>query len=380
MSRRLGNLVLSTAFILTGVGTALLGAALPAMLAEWHLSDRSGGWLLFSAFAGSTLGALLVQRRALRPVAAAGLSASALGTLLLSRSPHGPLHPAFLLYGLGLGSTMTVISILRAREAPPGESGLEMNRLNLLWALGACCAPALALHSLHLISVKILFRSEAIALALMAGAVLVASRAAKASQRGAGPVLPAVPEQFAPVQMWIFAAAAVGLETAIGGWLTTYTQREAQGGHGTGIAVWANSAFWAGLLLSRGAHSLRAGHRLHTRPGISVHLAAVAVATALLVLAPAETVLPLAALLAGLGLGPLYPLVLSLSLPRYRSGAIFVMAGLGAAVLPWITGALSTSLRSLRAGLLAPCAAVLILLASALWMRQEIPAHIQVPA
>ena len=142
-----------------------------------------------------------------------------------------------------------------------------------------------------------------------------------------------------------------------------------------GIAVWSNTAFWAGLLLSRGAHSVRAGARLPGQLLLAAHLGTVALAMALLLFAPFEAALPIGALLAGAGLGPLYPLVLSISLPRFRSGPVFVMAGVGAALLPWVTGLLSTLFRSLRAGLLAPCAGVLILAISAVWMQREMPGH-----
>ena len=360
--------MLSITFLLTGVGTALLGASLPAMLAEWHLSDRSGGWLLFSSFAGSSLGALLVQG-GFRAFAATGIGISAAASFFVALSPRGPFHPAFLFYGLGLGAAMTAISLLRSQEAGPAESNLEMNRLNLLWAIGACCAPALALDSLHLISVQTLFRSEAAVLACTA-LLIVGLVGFAPVNHSLHTVAPAEPRPFAPPRMWLFAAAAVGLETAIGSWLTTYTQRIA---HGTGIAVWANSVFWLGLLLSRGAHSVRSRVSLHSRAVVGIHLGAVTAAAILLVVAPSQASLPVAALLAGLGLGPLYPLVLSLSLPRFRSAAVFVMAGVGASVLPWLTGALSTTFGSLRAGLVAPCATVIVLLAAALWIWQEIP-------
>ncbi len=376
MNARLHALLLSAAFLLTGVGTALLGAALPAMLAEWHLSDRNGGWLLFSAFAGSTLGALLVHG-ALRLLAILGLASSAVAALVLSSGLRGPFYPAFLLYGTGLGLTMTAISMIRSREVSPADSNLEMNRLNLLWAAGACCAPALSLHSLRLISVSALFRTGSIVLAITACGLLLETPAKSVILQPLPAPKPDRPARFAPLSMCFFAAAAVGLESTIGSWLTTYTARVA---HGTGIAVWANSAFWAGLLLSRGAHSLRVWQHLHPRTGAAAHLVAVTLAMGLLVMAPFEAVLPMAALIAGVGLGPLYPLVLSLALPRYRSTAVFVMAGIGSSLLPWLTGVFSTSLRSLRGGLLVPCASVVLLVVSALWMRREIPAHTQVPA
>ncbi len=387
VSGRRARFVLGFAFLLTGMGTALLGAALPALLAEWHLSDRTGGSLLFSAFAGSTLGALLV-RRALHVLAGVGLAISAAAIGYLSQARGGFFSPAFFLYGIGLGVTMTAISILWAREALPSRSLLEMNRLNLLWASGACLAPAFATRSLHVISVTRLFGGAAVAFALTAAATFLVSgrrspELSRAEESGAGELQaeglhpgglqPDAKQPLVPARLWIFAAAAVALETALGSWLTTYAERVT---HQTGMAVWANSAFWMGLLLSRAAHSAAAAWRPHFRAGLLWHLSAVAVSTAFLIASPRGTALPLAAFCAGAGLGPLYPLALSLALPHYRSGAVFVACGIGAAFLPWITGALSTAAQSLRAGLLAPCATVVILLVAGSSVRRRIPEHI----
>ena len=365
--RTLARLAPSLAFLLTGVATASLGAALPAMLVGWQLSDRSGGWLLFSSFAGSTLGALLV-RNARRWLAAVGLAASGAAMLVLSHYSGGFLTPAFCLYGTGLGITMTALSLLRAREVPAAESNLAMNRLNLLWAIGACCAPSLALRSLHTVSVSGLFRLQA-AVFLAVAAILAMSEQsfARSSSRTSHPVRA---ERLVPLRFCLFAAAAVGIESAIGGWLTTYTQRIAQG---TALAVSANSAFWLGLLASRAAHSWPGARWLHSRLSLALHVAAVGAATALLIGVPSRALLPAAALLAGLGLGPLYALALSMTLPYFRSNAIFIACGVASSLLPWLTGAISTACSSLRAGLLAPALAVLVLLLSGLSIRREIP-------
>ncbi len=363
-----GTAALSLAFTLTGVGTALLGAALPAMLAECHLSDRSGGTLLFSAFAGSTLGALFVQQGR-RWLVAAGLAASALAALLIARVPGSLPPPMLLLYGTGLGITMTAISLLQAREVSSAASHLELNRLNLLWALGAFFAPVLAFHSVRGMTVGTLFRSQAIVFAFVAFAVMAThGKAVHGVGRSARPQLQR--KKFAPFHLCLFAGVAVGIESAIGAWLTTYTHRVA---HGAAIAISADSAFWLGLLLIRALHSLPGTAWLHSRWSFAAHLAAVLLASTLLLATPQRPTLLLGAVLAGVGLGPLYPFVLSLTLPFYRPGAIFTLAGVGSAVLPWLTGVLSTTFGSLRAGLLVPCASVGFLLVAGLWMWQEIP-------
>lgn len=366
------------AFTLTGVGTALLGATLPAILHQWHLTDSRGGLLLLAAWGGSTAGSTLVRADAERS-AGVGLALSA-GALLFMAVPTAvPPFWLYLVYGLGLGLTMTAISLLRSHGVSPQRAELELNRLNLLWAAGACTAPLLAIPALHVLSAMKLFRSIAAVFGFFAAVLSLAPQVAGSQAPGQNPSTAdasgAEPRSFAPLTIWaplrfgFFAAASVGLESAIGSWLTTFTARST---HAVSLAVSANAAFWTGLLLSRAAHSLDKARWLHSTASRWGHIAAVGLATTVLVLRPGDRLFALAALVCGLGLGPLYPLVLSQSLPRYRSTAVFVLAGIGASVVPWLTGALSTAFGSLRLGLLALELAFALLLGSALAMRSDL--------
>lgn len=360
----------NVAFGLTGVGTALLGAALPATLHTWRLSDNMGGLLLLAAWGGSTSGALLV-RGVSGNSAAIGLLLSAFGLFSLS-SPNPPLLLGlYLVYGIGLGMTMTAISMLRSREVSAQTADVELNRLNLIWAVGACAAPAIAYRALRVLSVSSLFRAMGVVFAVAGIGLLVLNLIARepvgSELKVTGQAEPK--RAWAPVRLCLFAAAAVGLESAVGSWLTTYTQRITMG---AGLAASANAAFWAGLLLSRAAHSVRSAAWLHTRAARVGHLALVGASTLMLIAFPTGAVLPVAGLLSGLGLGPLYPYVLSVALPRYRSNAVFVLAGVGASLIPWMTGMLSSATNSLRVGLLAPCAGFVLLVGAAIRMREEL--------
>ena len=52
--------------------------------------------------------------------------------------------------------------------------------------------------------------------------------------------------------------------------------------------------------------------------------------------------------------------------------AVFVLAGLGSAAIPFLTGTLSTSTNSLRTGLLAPTTAAACMIAAGWWtLRHE---------
>lgn len=254
---RLRTALHGLAFALTGVGTALLGSTLPATLQHWHLPDSRGGLLLLAAWGGSTGGALLARGRVERS-AIAGILLSSAALLGMASRHADALLPAYLLYGVGLGTTMTSLSLLRSRGVSERQAGLELNRLNLVWALGACLAPAFALRSLRLLSVALLFRGAAVVFAAFAVLLAVAGTQGNATgdRRFSADAAIAGQRQrqaWAPLRFCLFAAASVGLESAIGSWLTTYTERSTQA---VGTAVSANAAFWVGLLISRGVYSL----------------------------------------------------------------------------------------------------------------------------
>jgi MFS transporter, FHS family, glucose/mannose:H+ symporter len=73
-----------------------------------------------------------------------------------------------------------------------------------------------------------------------------------------------------------------------------------------------------------------------------------------------------ASALTGLALAPLFPLILSLFLAEIgesrNAGWVFAVAGLGGAVLSWLTGIISTGTGSLRIALLVPGAAALLMI------------------
>ena len=81
--------------------------------------------------------------------------------------------------------------------------------------------------------------------------------------------------------------------------------------------------------------------------------------------------------LTGLALAPLFPLILALFLEEIggsrNAGWVFAVAGLGGAVLSWLTGTISSGTGSLRIGLLVPGAAALLMLLMISWRRTNGP-------
>jgi fucose permease len=157
----------------------------------------------------------------------------------------------------------------------------------------------------------------------------------------------------------ILAMCAVGVEAAMSGWLTTYSHRA--GLRSLAGAALATSLFWFGEMLSRLAFSTRLLAKIGRRATLHATIGGVLVSLIALIAVPSPSAILAVAAIAGICIGPLYPLLLSFMLEHSARGWIFAVGGLGAAIFPWLTGALSSHFHSLRFGLMAPCAAGLIM-------------------
>jgi FHS family glucose/mannose:H+ symporter-like MFS transporter len=350
---------LYSAFALTGIGIALLGATLPAMLARWSLTDRRGGFLLLCVFLASSLGAVLTRGSMTRSVArgAALLVPACAG---LAFASGRAVFPLFFLYGLGLGITMTSISRLRSQRRANARVS-ELNRLNLTWSLGAFSCPWLANEILRLTSVACLFLMLAGAFAAFTAWVLafeVRDSSATGAQtllwRGGGPRLPLV--------VAFTTLLATGLESSTGAWIATYAQRLRSGFE---APVAAASVFWFGMLSSRALYSTRLVGHFTERVLLRTSAAVATLGCIFLLASRSQGTLLIAGFLIGFGVGPIYPLLLAAVLPRISGNTIFVVAGLGGTTFPWLTGLVSTQVGSLHVGMFVPAMAGFLILACA---------------
>ncbi len=363
--------MLYAGFAATGVCMALPGSVLPALLARWSLADSQAGLLFFLAWMGSSLGAIAVRL----PVARALL----IGDGLLSMAALGMAYVAVLwprsafvwmmLFGVGLGMVMTATSLLQAtRQAY--RRGAELNRLNLVWAVGASLCPTLAEHSLRVMDVRSIFAGVGVFFAVQFAWVGLRERdplqlgaeKADAGRSRSGSL------SLWPLPLVILVFLPTGIEASMGGWIAAYVQRTQ---HTIATTVTAGTCFWIGLMLSRTLSSiLLASQKGGRRPRLTTEGAVlrfgmgtvVAGMAALLLSGASLGVLP-GVFLIGFGLGPVYPLVLAKALEYSQNTLIFFVAGLGSACLPWLTGVVSTGASSLRIGLLVPSAASVLMLA-----------------
>jgi fucose permease len=130
--------------------------------------------------------------------------------------------------------------------------------------------------------------------------------------------------------------------------------------------------FWAGLLAGRALVPLSPLRRSE-RKLLELALLLSAASISLLLTATSLIALVLSVTAAGLGMAAIYPILIAWLVKvfgersRQTGSIMFALASMGGATMPWIVGATSTRVGSLRAGLLIPlagCAAMFTLVAT----------------
>lgn len=352
--------LLHPVFALTGILHAIGGPLLPSFVSAFHLDDRQSGLIFLLYFAGTTLGALLCRSSYARAIAI-GFAFAAATCLFVATAAWPLLLLAFFLLGVGVGIPMTGVSLFVGRAFPQVRASL-LTFLNFTWSAGALLAPLLAARILLHHSYRVAYAALAIASALAAISCALWLRdspeAAPPSSDG---------DSLASLRLIvIFGFAAfleVGVENTSAAWLATYALRT--GHRGAVFAAASTSLYWAGFLVARGLASLLL---LRTRSALvfrfSAALAVISGAT--LALAPSLGLRSVGMFCLGVGLAPIFPLLLSdfFSLARHTSHSRWVLAaaGFGGSILPWLAGWVSAATGTIRAGILVIPAATLLML------------------
>lgn len=354
--------------------TVLPGPLLPMMAARWGLRDVQSGAFFAAVFAASTVGSVFSPHW-LRKNLPLGYASMTCGVLLLivgemtrAALGHAVALTAFALVGLGIGLSVTATNLvvgMMAEGAGPGERARRISLVNLWWGIGAVACPWLIAAAERAGAVRWLLAVLAAGTAGMFAALLPLWRgsqlgmmaAPRASLRSEAGVL-----AFFAAFLFLY----VGVETVVGGWITTYTNRFS--GMTMADASLMVSAYWLALLAGRWLGSValrRVAERTVLLPGLGISLLAVAV----LVAPHGRAAVLTAVALAGAGFGPVFPIGVSRMLARVRdhrnTGWVFAVTASGGAVLPWLTGLVSTRSGSLRLGFVVAVAAVAAILALA---------------
>ncbi len=360
-------------FVVCGIVTVLPGPLLPLLALRWHLRDVQSGGFFAAQFAASTMGAILSPWHLRRSLPAGyGLMAAALALLAVGvRSASASVGhtlglAAFGIVGLGIGLSVTATNLTVALSSQPHGRARRLSVVNLWWGTGAVVCPWLVANAergRHLHEL-LLWLAVAAAGTLAALVPLLFGRMSFAET----PRREGAPSQTGTLLFFaVFLFLYVGVENAVGGWIATYAHRFS--GMTLAGASLTVSLYWLALLAGRGLGSV-ALRPLGDRAVLLSSLVLAVAAVALLILPHTPAVVLPAVAAAGAGFGPVFPLGVSRMLARLSdhrpTGWVFAMCAGGGAVLPWLTGLVSTSSGSLRAGFAIPVAALSVILGLAL--------------
>ncbi|HEX3987360.1 MAG TPA: MFS transporter [Acidobacteriaceae bacterium] len=361
-------------FVVCGIVTVLPGPLLPVMAARWGLRDVQSGGFFAAEFAASTVGAIFSPHR-LRRNLPTGYALMTTGVLLLTVASqtaqptlgHSLALTAFALIGLGIGLSVTATNLYVGRAAEErrrGDRARGLSIVNLWWGIGAVACPWLIAATEDGGWLRAFLVLVALSAALMFFGLAPQLRFAETPS-----LIPARTSLRQDAGLLAFFAAFlflyVGVENTVSGWITTYAHRfSGLTVEDAGLLV---SLFWVALLTGRALGSAllrRLPERAVLLPSLVLALAAVAA-----LLEPHRTgVVLMAVALAGAGFGPVFPLGVARLLARVsdhrNTGWVFAMCASGGAVLPWLTGLVSTRTGSLRLGFavaVGAMAAILIL-------------------
>jgi FHS family glucose/mannose:H+ symporter-like MFS transporter len=361
------------AFLPTGILTTLLGPMLPILIARWAMNDTQAGNLFLVQFLASLVGVqlsgVLLARLGFRPAFLSGLLLMACGvaTLYLGSLWLGLASVAA--YGLGLGLIIPADNLLIAEIGSSSGSGRSsragaVSLLNFFWGVGAVlCSLMVAWTAAHKL-LPFFLGSVALFLVLLALAMRnlpfpVAEKSAESSASWrAMAKSPAI---------WLFAAVFFlypGAETAVGGWIGSYVSR--LGSRGAAMASMMPAFFWSALTVGRALGTAFLRH-FPERRVLRVGYAAGAAGIALMLWAPTLPGVIGGALITGLSFATMYPIAVARLSQRFGVAArsigavMFSLASVGPAVIPWMVGVISHATGSLRAGLLLPLGATVIL-------------------
>jgi FHS family glucose/mannose:H+ symporter-like MFS transporter len=364
-SGRLGRagVAVGSGFLLTGVVSVLLGPIIPELRSGWNVTQAQAASLFVAQFTASSIGAVVSGFNLRRSLAGGYLLVGA-GLAGLATGGWSLALPALCLMGLGLGLVIPASNLFVAHRNP-GSRSSSLATLNFVWGLGAVSSPLL------IAGLRDLKPLEEILAGLAAVAALTGLAVWLCVTDDASPGAPATPREGGPAGgaslgfLGLTAAMLflyVGTENAVGGWLVTLP--DDLGSDRSAASLFIGSGFWGALLLGRAITPwvLRLRSEATT---YKLFLTLATAGTLLLVLSGSRAHLAAGALLAGLGMAPLFPFTVSMlaaatAATRSRTaGWVLACGGLGGAALPWLTGRLGDGTGTLHHGFLVPLAGLI---------------------
>lgn len=368
-SRRL-NFLLHFAFFLSGVATVLVGQVLPVLFKKLSLNDNHGGQLFIAQFIGSLTGNFIynftVKRFGFLFSILFGMLALASGCLVINANNWSVCLLGFVILGIGIGATLTSINMFVAEKNPQRQAA-ALNILNFFWGVGAILSqpyiaflgtptsallPTFLLAGLFFLTTILIFFS---------------SRDGEPKQSFEKTTEPVLTPIWTNPTAWLitfFNFVHVGIETGIGGWLTTYSVRFPENLSGS---ISATPVFFLFFVIGRGFASVFL-KVLSINKFLLFSLLTLSGGIVLMLMAQNYWFLLFGASVAGFGTSGIFPTnlarftrVFGESATR-RAAPFFICGGLGGAFTTWLIGYISYYSNNLRSGIFVLLVSSLILI------------------
>ena len=358
-------------FILTGVITVILGQILPILIKYLSLTDNQAGYLFIAQFSGSLGGVFLynflIKKIGFLKTIFSGFCLIACGCLGLNLNSYELIVPAIILYGVGIGVSLPTINMLVV-ELNPESSSSSLNLLNFFWGIGAILTKPFidfaGTGTSYFLPTLILSAGF-----LLTAFLILFSQFKQNSPYQEERLTPAGGKPIWTTGIaWMIAVfnfVNIGIESSVGGWITTFETRFAEGSPFLWLS--AASVFFLFMVVGRGIAPIFL-KLLSDNSLLIVNTILMTLGSLLILQAASFMVLLLGVSLIGIGTSSLFPTNMSrftkiFGAESSRNAApIFIFGNLGGAFMTWFVGFLSTFYKDLRIGFFAIVGSCLILI------------------
>lgn len=351
--------LLYAGFLLIGIITVLLGQILPVLSKRLSLNDREAGYLFVAQFVGSLFGAFfynrIIKKFGYARLLAGGFCLMAGGCAALNSSSWALSLTAIFLYGSGIGATIPAVNLLIV-ELNREKSSSALSIINFFWGFGAIlCKPFVdSVGSPDSILLPTVFLGLAF---LLLGSAFAISDFEGNFKRDEKISLASTPI-WTTRTAWliaIFNFLHIGVESSVGGWITTYESRVLQ----NDARSWLSAAvvYFSFLVFGRAVAPLF--FRFLSDNAVLLCSLIVMTAGIILILWTQNlSFLMFGAAILGFGTSAVFPTNMSRFTKIFGSQAtgnaapLFILGSLGGAFTTWLVGFTSTAFDGLHTGFL----------------------------
>jgi FHS family Na+ dependent glucose MFS transporter 1 len=335
-------------FFALGIITAALGPVLPELAENAQTSLANIGAVFTAMFLGALISQLatgpLSDKIGQRQVLAAGTFLAAIGVVGYTLSHSLAVILAFsFLSGLGHGAVDLGGNVLISRVFNQ-KNVSALNLLNFFFGVGAFIGPALVSLSLSTTGKGMLILWIAAGLFILLTPVVLALKNLPEGAATDSQPVPAA-SVYRSSMVWVLGSLLlvyVGIETGLGGWITTYMNRTTSLSINSSALV--SSGFWMALTFGRLSSAL-IGSRIKPEKILFGCFSLALTGGFIFSLSTGNPILTiLAVLVIGFSFGAVYPTVMAVittahhEAPGKAASIASAMGSIGGMILPWMQG------------------------------------------